>query len=306
MESKLKKRLYRIIKIVFVFYLLVLIRVILFKDAPLYNLFGGIGLGLRSVSIVPFASIIDMIFDNTISLARLIQNIGGNIVLFIPLGIFIPLIFNKSNKAVILSGFAISLCFEVFQFIFTIGNSDVDDIILNVLGTIIGFFIFKFISKISKNGVQILATSLVFFIVAGGIGSLIVLKTNSDLLKFKPTERIVLNEQIIKDLDEKDIVMLGEIKSFDDSELTIEEFIPSSEEKAKVSNVSIVPETKIVLENCKQEFFFNTLVKETTDYATIEYIDFISHYNNYKGCTVKIWSENVNTADTVIVHVWSE
>ncbi|MEO3948058.1 hypothetical protein [Gorillibacterium sp. CAU 1737] len=44
----------------FVVYALVVIRIILFKGAPLYNLFVGAGMGTREVSLIPFASTIEL------------------------------------------------------------------------------------------------------------------------------------------------------------------------------------------------------------------------------------------------------
>ncbi|WP_052675766.1 VanZ family protein [Paenibacillus sp. IHBB 10380] len=164
MKKRTSKFLYIVISMIFIVYLLVLLRVILFKDAPLYNLFAGIGIGARALNLIPFASMIDMITDSIISLIRLAQNIMGNIVLFIPLGIFLPLLYKRNNKAVLLSGVGLSLLFEIVQFIFAIGSSDIDDIILNVLGTIAGLYIYRIIERILHNRIQILVTVFVLFL----------------------------------------------------------------------------------------------------------------------------------------------
>ena len=75
----------------------------------------------------------------------LIANLLGNIVLFIPIGIFIPLLNKKYMKTTsfLLLTFLILISVELIQMISKYGSLDVDDIILNSLGAIIGFYITK-------------------------------------------------------------------------------------------------------------------------------------------------------------------
>ncbi len=72
------------------------------------------------------------------------KNIIGNIILFIPLTILIPLVFEKTQQGskIILICFLTSLAFEIIQLFTLFGSFDVDDLILNTLGGFIGFFIF--------------------------------------------------------------------------------------------------------------------------------------------------------------------
>lgn len=75
-----------------------------------------------------------------------------NIMLFIPLGFFIPAVYKnkrKFNRTILLS-FVITFSIEFFQYF--IGRaSDIDDIITNLLGAIIGYGIFKIISNLFKQ-----------------------------------------------------------------------------------------------------------------------------------------------------------
>jgi glycopeptide antibiotics resistance protein len=69
-------------------------------------------------------------------------NIFGNIILFVPLAMILVWVFRvSSGVTVILSLCLFSLCIEVTQYIFYIGYADIDDILLNTLGAIIGVFI---------------------------------------------------------------------------------------------------------------------------------------------------------------------
>ncbi|MEO6315519.1 MAG: VanZ family protein [Chitinophagaceae bacterium] len=63
----------------------------------------------------------------------------GNIILFIPLPFFLLLFFGTRRAGkLILVGLAISLSVEISQFVLGIGVADIDDVILNTLGTCIG------------------------------------------------------------------------------------------------------------------------------------------------------------------------
>lgn len=75
---------------------------------------------------------------------RVFLNLGGNIIGFIPMGIFLPALFKKCRKAwiAILYGFEMSLFIECLQLLFKVGSFDVDDIILNTLGVCLGYVVF--------------------------------------------------------------------------------------------------------------------------------------------------------------------
>ena len=74
-----------------------------------------------------------------------IKNLIGNFVLFLPMGIYLPFITKKINKMNILSIFMIILLFiiEVVQLVTRRGSFDIDDFILNMIGALIGFGIWK-------------------------------------------------------------------------------------------------------------------------------------------------------------------
>lgn len=71
-------------------------------------------------------------------------NLVGNIVLFIPLGVYFTL-FNedKGIKKNILWVFVVSLSAELVQYIFKMGIGDIDDVILNTFGGFIGIAAYK-------------------------------------------------------------------------------------------------------------------------------------------------------------------
>jgi glycopeptide antibiotics resistance protein len=69
----------------------------------------------------------------------------GSILLFIPLGFLLPVLnkkFNRFNKTIKIS-LALSLTIEILQYLFRVGQFDIDDIILNTIGSILGFYALK-------------------------------------------------------------------------------------------------------------------------------------------------------------------
>lgn len=75
-----------------------------------------------------------------------------NVILLFPLGIFIPMIWKRTDKLVCLTGigFAVSLLIEVSQLLNN-RHPDIDDLLLNTLGAVIGWIIYKLLSQFIKD-----------------------------------------------------------------------------------------------------------------------------------------------------------
>lgn len=70
-----------------------------------------------------------------------------NIILFIPFGIMVPLLWNQDFHdmfKVVVSSFLFSLSIELLQ-VLTFRLTDINDLITNTLGSLIGYLIFRFI-----------------------------------------------------------------------------------------------------------------------------------------------------------------
>ncbi|NFO14253.1 VanZ family protein [Clostridium botulinum] len=87
----------------------------------------------------------DRIFLVPFSSSQVIMPYVLNIIMTIPLGFLLPLIWKqfRTIKKVALSGFLLSLCIELSQLFTQSRNTTTDDLIMNTLGAIIGYFIFK-------------------------------------------------------------------------------------------------------------------------------------------------------------------
>ena len=79
----------------------------------------------------------------------ILWNVAGNTAMFVPSGIVLPAVYRKldSFRKVTAAGALISLCIECLQLLFASRASDIDDLILNTLGTAVGYGIYAFFRR---------------------------------------------------------------------------------------------------------------------------------------------------------------
>ncbi|WP_198528883.1 VanZ family protein [Bacillus wiedmannii] len=125
-----------------------------------------------SINSILFASIIKDIgkigiaYDGDVlfMIGLIVRNVGGNILLLMPLGFLAPIIWDKFKKIknTILLGLAISISIELLQLTESLFSgwgriTDIDDVIFNVIGSIVGYFIYKITLMLaSKFNIQVL------------------------------------------------------------------------------------------------------------------------------------------------------
>jgi len=70
----------------------------------------------------------------------------GNLVMLLPLGIYIPLLFSKFSGflKVFIICLLVSISIELMQLITSVRSTDIDDVILNTSGAIVGYVLYKF------------------------------------------------------------------------------------------------------------------------------------------------------------------
>ncbi|MEK4424220.1 VanZ family protein [Solibacillus sp. FSL K6-1523] len=79
-------------------------------------------------------------------------NLAGNIILFIPFGFFIPLLFKKCRGWLRMHVVALGIPLFIECTQYFIGRSiDVDDVLLNAIAIIIGFILYKILQRLRKN-----------------------------------------------------------------------------------------------------------------------------------------------------------
>jgi len=74
----------------------------------------------------------------------------GNLVMLLPLGIYIPLLFPKLSGLfrVFIISLLVSISIELMQLITSVRSTDIDDVILNTSGAITGYIIYRFLRLI--------------------------------------------------------------------------------------------------------------------------------------------------------------
>lgn len=84
------------------------------------------------------------------------RNIAGNLLLFLPFGLFCSCLFKPINnlKRVLFLTALVSFLVETFQYILILGVFDVDDIIYNTVGSCFGYHLFKPRSKYQSTLLQ--------------------------------------------------------------------------------------------------------------------------------------------------------
>ena len=80
-------------------------------------------------------------------------NLIGNTAMFFPLGIVWPSAFKKLNThgKVIIAGLGVSLTIEILQLPFFDRASDIDDLILNTTGYLMGYGIYLLVKKLWRG-----------------------------------------------------------------------------------------------------------------------------------------------------------
>lgn len=124
--------------------------------------------GTQNVNLIPFRE--PLLYNGRIDY----NEIFLNILIFVPLGLYVGILFKKlSHAQKIFSFFMVSLLCEVCQFILKIGAFDITDIINNTLGGIIGLVLFQGLTKFFGNAQK--AQKLVNIIAT--IGTIVIVST---------------------------------------------------------------------------------------------------------------------------------
>ncbi|MGN0982950.1 MAG: VanZ family protein [Candidatus Limivicinus sp.] len=98
-----------------------------------------------NINLVPF-------WDITNGVEAYLINSGLNILLFVPLGFILPLLWKefRSRRTMCLTGFLLSLGIELAQLL-NYRISDVDDLLMNTLGAFLGYELMLLLSRKKKS-----------------------------------------------------------------------------------------------------------------------------------------------------------
>lgn len=154
----MNKHIKRIFNVLFIIYCLALIYVLFLHNSNRagfeIELFSDSH--LQMVNLEPFKTInnyIKVLINGNINRDIPIRNLFVNFILFLPMGIMLPIISEKKfNKFYKFFPFMVLLVIlvEFMQFITLMGSADIDDVILNTFGACIGYLMTK-MRKENKN-----------------------------------------------------------------------------------------------------------------------------------------------------------
>lgn len=126
--------------VLFGLYVTVLVYMLFFAEG-----FGRGGDAVYDYNLRPFQEIRRYVrYYRLLGLRTVFLNLAGNVVGFMPFGALLPVLARQMRRAwkVAVLGLEISVLVEVSQLLFQVGCFDVDDMILNTLGTVLGYLFF--------------------------------------------------------------------------------------------------------------------------------------------------------------------
>ncbi|MGF0032084.1 VanZ family protein [Bariatricus sp. SGI.154] len=151
MSLKSNKRLRILGKILFVLYIIFIIYFLLFSDW-----YGRTGeMQEYHYNLVLFKEIKRFWnYRDQVGLFAMFTNLFGNVIIFVPFGFFMPMASKyRSFFTTVFYSFGLSLCVETFQLIAKVGSFDVDDLLLNTIGGLVGYIVFVICAAIRRRHV---------------------------------------------------------------------------------------------------------------------------------------------------------
>ncbi len=136
--------------VLFIVYIALLVYLVLFAE-----MFGRTEISKAyRYNLVPFKEIGRFIkYYHQLGFTAVMLNIVGNVVAFVPFGFGLPLITENKTKLlkVTVFSFALSLTIELMQLITRVGSCDVDDLLLNTLGGVLGYGCYVLLGQLCRS-----------------------------------------------------------------------------------------------------------------------------------------------------------
>lgn len=150
MNEKHRKIIINILKVLFILYIVALTYFLFFSERY------GRDVGLREYryNLTLFKELGRFVtYRQQLGIESFIVNIFGNILAFAPFGFLLPIITPENRKWIKLAliTFLFSLTIELLQLVFKVGIFDVDDLLMNTLGGLLGYFIFTIVNELWKR-----------------------------------------------------------------------------------------------------------------------------------------------------------
>lgn len=105
----------------------------------------------ETVRVLPFDDIQQAVLEGDM---EMVKHMLANVILFLPFGYLIPAMDPKHLRHwsfALLGGLMTSTVIEGVQMVFHLGEADVDDLIANALGALVGYLVIRFVWQFEKN-----------------------------------------------------------------------------------------------------------------------------------------------------------
>ena len=151
MEQKRLKRMRLLSGILLALYLLVLIWFLLFAESLGRSADQGQTVRYNLIPLTEISRFWE--YRDQLGLSAFTVNLIGNVLAFAPLGLLMPLTFVSMRRMVpvVTAGFLLSLLAESIQLAARVGSFDVDDVLLNTCGTLLGYLFYIMCDRIRRH-----------------------------------------------------------------------------------------------------------------------------------------------------------
>lgn len=152
-NRRVDNRVYVVGWCMFIVYLLALTYFLFFAEATGRNFADR----TYQYNLIPFHEIRRfLIYRRQLGFMAVALNLVGNVLAFVPFGLLLPLLVKwaRSFGKTLVLGFEFSLLVEILQLFGKVGSFDVDDIILNTLGVLIGYVLFWLMRVLHLNNTE--------------------------------------------------------------------------------------------------------------------------------------------------------
>ena len=93
-----------------------------------------------------------IVYRDQLGAFAVFSNLFGNILIFVPFGFFIAMASSsRSFFKALFNSLGLSLCVEILQLVTRVGSFDVDDILLNTIGGMLGYIVFMICNLIRRK-----------------------------------------------------------------------------------------------------------------------------------------------------------
>ncbi|MDD2954960.1 MAG: VanZ family protein [Oscillospiraceae bacterium] len=138
-----------LLSLLFVCYLAALFQITVIRDWNGFFHFSDISRSWATVQLVPLRTTLE---EAGRGLWPFLYHVAGNMIWFLPLGVLGPMTVAALRRPAVLLGCsaALSAAIEALQWLFGSGASDIDDLLLNICGAMLGWVLWRLARSIWK------------------------------------------------------------------------------------------------------------------------------------------------------------